>query len=190
VKRSARRIGRDIETYGVNCWDAGFLRRAGRSNGNSERIPSQAVPVNGFQRVLQATAPASLFDYRRLKQEAAFDRELDTKLLIYHLDPEPYREDFSPTLGELMLDPWDKAHEADEHMGRRPVRRARPERLRSDQTILSNLNVRAKANDHYKRRRMRPDALGRPTRQNELLRSARSLHASCTGRPGSGYPVI
>ncbi|GEO02235.1 hypothetical protein NSE01_40670 [Novosphingobium sediminis] len=63
------------------------------------------MPAKGFHAIVGKTAPASMFDYRRLKREAEFDRELDTKLLIYHLDPDLYREDADPTLADLMPDP-------------------------------------------------------------------------------------
>jgi predicted acylesterase/phospholipase RssA len=104
----------DLDACGTGISGAECFQEPGRSIGFFRndispvewRLPlGWYMPAHGFQRVLQNTAPASIFDYRRLKQEADFDRDLDTKLLIYHLDPDLYSDDASPTLGDLMPDP-------------------------------------------------------------------------------------
>jgi hypothetical protein len=104
----------DLDACGTGISGAECFKEPGRSFGFFRndisplewRLPlGWYMPAEAFQRILQSTAPASMFDYRRLKQEADFDRELDTKLLIYHLDPSLYRENASPTIGDLMPDP-------------------------------------------------------------------------------------
>ena len=50
-----------------------------------------------FDAILEGTADAAYFDFRRTKKPA----DTETELMIYHLDPALYDEGASPTIGDL-----------------------------------------------------------------------------------------